>query len=90
MGEGPVEVRGQLRGALCFPMVSALVANAFTCSKLSLQPNLKKQNKTKKQGNEGVMVSETGFLSVCGPGCPGTHSLAQAGLRLRDLPASAP
>lgn len=33
----------------------------------------------------GVMVSETGFLSVCGPGCPGTHFVAQAGLRLREI-----
>ena len=30
---------------------------------------------------------ETGFL--CSPGCPGTHSVAQAGIKLRDLPASA-
>jgi predicted ATPase len=26
---------------------------------------------------------------VCGPGCPGTHSVDQAGLKLRNLPASA-
>lgn len=31
------------------------------------------------------MVSETGFLSVCGPGSPGTHFVAQAGLRLREI-----
>jgi hypothetical protein len=30
---------------------------------------------------------ETGFL--CSPGCPGTHSVDQAGLKLRNLPASA-
>jgi hypothetical protein len=30
---------------------------------------------------------ETGFL--CSPGCPGTHSEDQAGLELRDPPASA-
>jgi hypothetical protein len=29
---------------------------------------------------------ETGFL--CSPGCPGTHSVDQAGLELRNLPAS--
>jgi hypothetical protein len=28
-------------------------------------------------------------VSLCGPGCPGTHSVDQAGLKLRDLPASA-
>jgi hypothetical protein len=30
---------------------------------------------------------KTGFL--CSPGCPGIHSVDQAGLELRDLPASA-
>jgi hypothetical protein len=30
---------------------------------------------------------ETGFL--CSPGCPGTHSVDQVGLQLRNLPASA-
>jgi hypothetical protein len=28
-------------------------------------------------------------VSLCSPGCPGTHSLDQAGLELRDPPASA-
>jgi hypothetical protein len=36
---------------------------------------------------------ETGFVCVCvcvcSPGCPGTHSADQAGLELRNLPASA-
>ncbi|EGW11174.1 hypothetical protein I79_014842 [Cricetulus griseus] len=27
--------------------------------------------------------------NMCSPGCPGTHSVDQAGLKLRDLPASA-
>ena len=31
---------------------------------------------------------ETGFL-LYSPGCPGTHSVDQAGLELRNLPASA-
>ena len=31
---------------------------------------------------------KTEFL-LCGPGCPGTHSVGQAGLELRDSPASA-
>jgi hypothetical protein len=30
---------------------------------------------------------EAGFL--CSPGCPGTHFVDQAGLELRNLPASA-
>jgi hypothetical protein len=35
-------------------------------------------------------ISETGFLvSLCSPGCPGTHSVDQAGLELRNPPASA-
>jgi hypothetical protein len=28
------------------------------------------------------------FFSVCSPGCPGTHSVDQAGLELRNPPAS--
>jgi hypothetical protein len=28
-------------------------------------------------------------VSLCNPGCPGAHSVDQAGLELRDLPASA-
>jgi hypothetical protein len=27
-------------------------------------------------------------VSLCSPGCPGTHSVDQAGLKLRNLPAS--
>jgi hypothetical protein len=33
---------------------------------------------------------ETEFrVSLCSPGCPGTHSVDQAVLELRNLPASA-
>jgi hypothetical protein len=28
-------------------------------------------------------------VSLCSPGCPGTYSVDQAGLKLRNLPASA-
>jgi hypothetical protein len=28
-------------------------------------------------------------VSLCSPGCPGTHSVDQVGLELRNLPASA-
>ena len=35
-----------------------------------------------------VFISETGF-SLCSPGCPGNHSVDQAGLELRNLSASA-
>jgi hypothetical protein len=28
-------------------------------------------------------------VSLCSPGCPGTHSVGQAGLELRNPPASA-
>jgi hypothetical protein len=28
-------------------------------------------------------------VSLCNPGCPGTHAVDQAGLELRNLPASA-
>ena len=34
-----------------------------------------------------LFVFETGFL--CSPGCAGTHFVDQAGLELRNLPASA-
>jgi hypothetical protein len=34
----------------------------------------------------GFWLSETGF-SLCSPGCPGTHSVDQAGLELRNPPA---
>jgi hypothetical protein len=30
-----------------------------------------------------------GRVSLCSPGCPGTRSVDQAGLKLRNLPASA-
>jgi hypothetical protein len=29
-------------------------------------------------------------VSLCSPGCPGTHSVDQAGLELRNPPASSP
>jgi hypothetical protein len=29
-------------------------------------------------------------VSLCSPGCPGTHSVAQAGLKLRDPPVNVP
>ena len=28
-------------------------------------------------------------VSLCSPGCPGTHSIDQAGLEFRELPVSA-
>jgi hypothetical protein len=39
-------------------------------------------------GGEGGGGFETGFL--CSPGCPGTHSVDQAGFELRNAPAPAP
>jgi hypothetical protein len=37
-----------------------------------------------------VFVFETGLqITLCSPGCPGTHSVDQVGLELRDQPASA-
>jgi hypothetical protein len=36
-----------------------------------------------------VMVVFQDRVSLCSPGCPGTHSVPQAGLELRNLPASA-
>jgi hypothetical protein len=34
-----------------------------------------------------LFVSRQGF-SLCSPGCPGTHSVDQAGLKFRNPPAS--
>ncbi|GAB1301922.1 Rotatin [Apodemus speciosus] len=36
-----------------------------------------------------LSTSETMLVSLCSPGCPGTHSAVQAGLELRNPPASA-
>jgi hypothetical protein len=36
-----------------------------------------------------VVVIFRDRVSLCGPGCPGTHSVEQAGLGLRNPPASA-
>jgi hypothetical protein len=35
-----------------------------------------------------IWFFETGF-PLCSPGCPGTHSVDQAGFEIRNLPASA-
>ena len=40
-------------------------------------------------GREDGAFSFPDRVSLCSPGCPGTHSVDQAGLELRDLPASA-
>jgi hypothetical protein len=37
----------------------------------------------------GVGVGVRDTVSPCSPGCPGTHFVDQAGLELRNLPASA-
>jgi hypothetical protein len=36
-----------------------------------------------------VMVESQNRVSLCSPGCPGTHAVDQAGLQLRNQPASA-
>jgi hypothetical protein len=36
-----------------------------------------------------VVVVFQNRVSLCSPGCPGTHSVDQAGLELRNSPASA-
>ena len=36
-----------------------------------------------------VVVVFRDRVSLCSPGCPGTHFVDQAGLELRNLPASA-
>jgi hypothetical protein len=38
---------------------------------------------------EGQGVGVGGRVSLCSSGCPGTHSVDQAGLELRNPPASA-
>ncbi|GAB1287460.1 Fragile X mental retardation syndrome-related protein 1 [Apodemus speciosus] len=39
--------------------------------------------------NENKLPREDHRVSLCSPGCPGTHSVDQAGLEVRNLPASA-
>jgi hypothetical protein len=36
-----------------------------------------------------LVLSFRDRVSLCSPGCPGTHFVDQAGLKLRSLPASA-
>ncbi len=36
-------------------------------------------------GSEMCIRDRTTRVSLCSPGCPGTHSVDQAGLELRDL-----
>jgi hypothetical protein len=36
-----------------------------------------------------LLFFKTGFLCMDGPGCPGTHSVDQASLELRNPPAFA-
>jgi hypothetical protein len=38
----------------------------------------------------GLVLVFQDRVSLCSPGCPGTHSVDQAGLKLRNPPASAP
>jgi hypothetical protein len=50
------------------------------------------QNQYKPLGVGVLFVSLFVFrdrVSLCSPGCPGTHSVDQDGLKLRNLPASA-
>ena len=48
-----------------------------------------KLTKTKQQNLFwGAGVGGLRQVSLCIPGCPGTHSVDQAGLELRNLPAS--
>jgi hypothetical protein len=35
-----------------------------------------------------ALFSPRDRVSLCSPGCPGTHAVDQAGLELRNLPAS--
>jgi hypothetical protein len=43
---------------------------------------------TNKKMNDFVFVFRD-RVSLCSPGCPGTHSVDKVGLELRDQPASA-
>jgi hypothetical protein len=66
---------------------------------LALIPALGRQRQalhSKFQDSQGYVERPCLFLfvfrdrvSLCSPGCPGTHSVDQAGLELRNLPASA-
>ncbi|GAB1295177.1 Nucleolar RNA helicase 2 [Apodemus speciosus] len=47
-----------------------------------------KPNSTDTPGEDSSSETEK-WVSLCSPGCPGTHSVDQAGLELRNPPASA-
>ena len=40
-------------------------------------------------GTKNTFFFFSSRVSLCSPGCPGTHFVDQAGLELRNLPASA-
>jgi hypothetical protein len=39
--------------------------------------------------NKMYLINTSSMHIACSPGCPGTHSVDQTGLELRDPPASA-
>jgi hypothetical protein len=47
------------------------------------------QKKKKKKQDFFFLLVFRDRVSLCSPGCPGTHSADQAGLELRNPPASA-
>ena len=50
-----------------------------------------KESKVPEKGSDDLWLVFVVFqdrVSLCSPGYPGTHSVDQAGLELRDLPSS--
>ena len=66
--------------------VEHLSETRFPCCNSGLVPLTRK---TKHGKDQGATLFVCFRLSLCSRGYPGTHSVDQAGLNLRDLPASA-
>jgi hypothetical protein len=67
--------------------VSSRTARAIQRNPVSKNQKKKKLN-LKNDTFIFFLFFERGF-SLCSPGCPGTYSVDQAGLEIRDPPASA-
>ncbi|GAB1286107.1 Protein transport protein sec16 [Apodemus speciosus] len=61
----------------------------LSSSSLTHAPSLTSDSEGKKPAQAAKKEPKKNRVSLCSPGCPGTHSVDQAGLELRNLPASA-
>ncbi|GAB1286759.1 Cytosolic phospholipase A2 epsilon [Apodemus speciosus] len=84
----------QLEEGLCedeVPMIAIMATGGGTRSMVSLYGHLLGLQKLNLLDCSTYLTGLSGatWVSLCSPGCPGTHSVDQAGLELRNPPASA-